>query len=474
MDLGIGGSNMKSIRTKMFLAFFGIILAIILVFIVFNAFLYKEYIIKKNELEFEKISKEISEIYYSNDDYLKSYIRNIAMNKGIQIDIVHTKTQQIVYSSRGYIKANGKNITFDLNNKSTFLLEDRLSRVNSDVGEVFIKSFRISNDYAIIMYKPFVMIYDRAASSTKFIILVSLFVILPGIILVNYTTKKHVKPILQLQKQTTLISKLDFSSRFESKKSDEIAILGENINKISDKLSSTINDLESDIEKLNRADDMRRQFLASVSHELKTPLSIISSYAESIKMGIVDKEDEEEYLSTIIEEASRLNDMVRKLTSTFKMQFVSKERLEEVDLSILLSDITQKHNRTNQHLIKLIVECDVKCVIDKKSIIQVMDNFIVNAQKHMEKNTQIIVTLSKKGSNARIGIFNNGTKIPEDRRNKIWDEFYKVDKARQRGEAGTGLGLYINKNIIEWHNGTYGFENKEDGVEFYVLLPSEA
>ncbi len=464
---------MKSIRTKMFLAFFGIILAIIIVFIVFNAFLYKEYIIKKNELEFENISKEISKIYYSNEEYLRSYIRKISINKGIQIDIIYSKTQEIVYSTRGYIKAFGKDVVFELDNKSNFLVENKTSKVDSEIGEIFIKSFKLSNDYTIIMYKPFVMIYDKVKSSTKFVMLVALFVILPGVILVNYTTKRHVRPILELQKQTTQIAALDFSSRFEPRNNDEISILGENVNKISDKLSATINELENDIEKLNRADDLRRQFLASVSHEFKTPLSIISSYAESIKMGIVDGQ-EEEYLDTIIDETSRLNDMVKKLTNTLKMGFVNKDNIELVDLSELINEVVDKHNRKDKELIRFVDKQNSKSKIDKKSIIQVLDNFIVNAKKHMNENTQIVITLDKKEDDAIISIYNDGSKIPEDKRNKIWDEFYKLDRSRKRGEAGSGLGLYINKSIIDWHGGAYGFKNKQNGVEFFFTLLREA
>ncbi len=464
---------MNSIRTKMFLAFFGIILAIIVVFIVFNAFLYKEYIIKSNELEFENISKEISKIYYSNDDYLKSYIRNISMNKGIQIDIIYSKNQTIVYSTRGSVKAFGKNVVFQLDEKSDIISKNTISKVDSEIGEIFIKSFKLSDDYTIVMYKPFVMIYDRVKSSTKFIMLVALFIMLPGIILVNYTTKRHVKPILELHEQTTKIAKLDFSSRFKPKNNDEISVLGENVNNISDKLSTTINELESDIEKLSKVDDLRRQFLASVSHELKTPLSIIRSYAESIKMGIVEDE-KEEYLDTIIEETDRLNDMVRNLTNTFKMRFVNAENLKKVDLAELINEVIDRHNKKDNDLIGFVINENSKSVIDKKSIIQVLDNFIVNAKKHMLVGTKIIITLDKRDDSAFISVFNEGSKIPEDKRNKIWDEFYKLDKSRKRGEAGSGLGLFINKSIIEWHEGTYGFNNKKNGVEFFFTLKTEA
>ncbi len=464
---------MNSIRTKMFLAFFGIILAIIIVFIVFNAFLYKEYIIKSNELEFEKISKEISKIYYSNDDYLKSYIRNISMNKGIQIDIIYSKNQTIVYSTRGSVKAFGKNVVFQLDEKSDIISKNTISQVDSEIGEIFIKSFKLSDDYTIVMYKPFVMIYDRVKSSTKFIMLVALFIMLPGIILVNYTTKRHVKPILELHEQTTKMAKLDFSSRFKPKSNDEISVLGENVNNISDKLSATIDELESDIEKLSKVDDLRRQFLASVSHELKTPLSIIRSYAESIKMGIV-KGEEDEYLDTIIDEVNRLNEMVRKLTSTYKMGFVNTENLTRVNLAELINEIADRHNRKDKGLIAFVINKNVSSVVDDKSIIQVLDNFIVNAKKHMTIGSKIIITLDKKEDNAFISVFNEGSTISEDKRAKIWDEFYKVDKSRKRGEAGSGLGLFINKSIIEWYGGTYGFNNKENGVEFFFTLKTEA
>ncbi len=470
MVLDTDGSNMNSIRTKMFSAFFGIILAVILVFVIFNAFLYKEYIIKKNELEFEKISKEISKIYASDPDYAKKYIRTVSINKGIQIDIVSTLTQDIVFSTRGAVRAFGKSVVFDINNATNFLVKEKVKQVDSEIGEIFIKSFKLSDEYAIIMYKPLVMIYDRVKSSTKFILLVSLFVILPGVIIVNYITKRHVKPIVYLQKQTSRIAALDFSDRFEAHNNDEIAILGQNINTISDKLSATINELENDIEKLSRADNMRKQFLASVSHEFKTPLSIISSYAESIKMGIVDGE-EEEYLDTIIDETNRLNEMVKRLTNSLKMGFVSKDHLEVINVYHLINDVVERHNRKDNDLIVLGGNANCFSLIDRKSIIQVLDNFIVNAKKHMLSNTKISINVDKKDDQVIVKIFNKGKRIPEDKRNKIWNEFYKIDTSRVRGEEGSGLGLYINKSIIEWYGGNCGFINKKDGVEFYFTLP---
>lgn len=340
----------------------------------------------------------------------------------------------------------------------------------------------LEGNTSIILSKPIGILMDNVKSSNDFIIMASCISIIIGGIVVYFLVDKQTKPIVILHKQTEKIAQLDFTDRFEIKGKDEIAKLGENINNISDELSQNINalqkaneKLQSDVDILTEVDIMRKQFIAAVSHEFKTPIGVIKSYADGIKYGIADNEYErKQYLDVIIDESDRMTKMVKDLVQLMKMDLKEyKIEKESVNISKFLSGRNERYKGImKDKQIALITQKaqDINVLMDISRITQVIDNFISNAIRHTPKGGAISIWAEKVKEGVRISVKNTGSYIEEEKLSYIWDSFYKIDKSRSRDMSGSGLGLSIVKGIMESHGGKYGVSNTDDGIVFFIVL----
>lgn len=321
----------------------------------------------------------------------------------------------------------------------------------------------------------------NANISARFFLVAAGISALAGGVMIIYVTNRITQPIRQLTEISERMTNLDFDAKYEVKsdKNNEIDRLGFHMNQMSNKLESTIselktanNELKKDIEKKEKIDEMRKEFLANVSHELKTPIALIQGYAEGLKMGINDDaESKEFYCDVIMDEANKMNDMVKKLLSLNELEFGNTPvQMERFDISELIYNFLQSMELIlEQNGIK--VECEVKRPIyvwaDELQIEEVFRNYITNAINHASGEKIIRITAEKQEESIRISVFNTGNPIPEDSMPYIWDKFYKVDKARTREYGGSGVGLSIVKAVMEGINQKYGVKNQENGVTFY-------
>lgn len=301
-------------------------------------------------------------------------------------------------------------------------------------------------------------------------------------IILFFATRSVVRPLEELSKIATKMSHLDFGVKYPVKTKDEIGELGQSINVLSEKLEKTISDLKSannqlhtDIEQKVQIDEMRKEFLSNVTHELKTPIALIQGYAEGLKDNITeDLESREFYCDVIIDEASKMNKMVKKLLTLNQIEFgnnmVELERFDIVALvrSVLeSSDILIKQNEI-QLLFQQVEPIDVWA--DEYMIEEVVTNYLTNAIHHAQNEKVVAIRIIKEENVVRFSVFNTGDPIPEEDIEKIWIKFYKVDKARTREYGGSGIGLSIVKAIMESHNKPYGVINHTNGVEFWFEL----
>ncbi len=308
-------------------------------------------------------------------------------------------------------------------------------------------------------------------------------IVASGIMLV--ASGRVVRPIKQLSEIAKRMSALDFTSKYEGRSHDEIGELGESINTLSEKLEETISDLksvnnrlQSDIEQKIQVDEIRKEFLANVTHELKTPIALISGYAEGLKDCINDDaESRDYYCDVIIDEAGKMNTMVKKLLTLNQIEFgnqiIELKRFDicEVIRSVLnASDVLIKNKGA-----KLLVNAKgpINVWADEYMVEEVFTNYLTNALNHCENEMIVDVKAETKGKTVRISVFNTGKPIPEEDIDKIWIKFYKVDKARTREYGGSGIGLSIVKAIMEAHNKPYGVINHSNGVEFWFELDSD-
>ena len=275
------------------------------------------------------------------------------------------------------------------------------------------------------------------------------------------------------------VSKLNFNMKYRDSGNDEISMLGNNMNILSERLEVTIselksanNELQKDIQEKTEIDEMRTEFLSNVSHELKTPISIIQGYAEGLKESVNDdSESRDFYCDVIMDEAKKMNKMVQKLLTLNQIEFGNHMvEMERFDLVMVIDQILNKTSMLFQEKNANIIFDNRKQIYvwaDEFQIEEVIVNYISNAANHLANDNIIKITLEEKENVIRCSVFNTGKHLPDSEIEKIWDKFYKVDKARTREYGGSGIGLSIVKAIMTSMNKECGVRNIENGVEFW-------
>ncbi len=291
-----------------------------------------------------------------------------------------------------------------------------------------------------------------------------------------YYSKQIAKPLLRINDTTKKIAHLDFTEKIPITSKDEIGDLSENINTLSNKLHSHIGQLEEDIEKERKLENTRKEFIAGVSHELKTPLSIMKSCISILKDGVAEHK-KDYYFQAMEKEVDKMDILILDMlelakfeSGTYNMKmdsFYIDGVIEEI-CEQLSSEIEKKELSVHKHI------CPAEVVGNQNRIEQVIVNFLTNAIRYTQNKENIIISTIDEKDRIKVCIENKGAHIEEEQLDKIWDRFYRVDAARQRSQGGTGLGLAISKNILELHNAEYGVKNTKDGVLFYFYLPKKA
>ena len=220
---------------------------------------------------------------------------------------------------------------------------------------------------------------------------------------------------------------------------------------------------------------MRKEFLDNVSHELKTPIALVQGYAEGLKEGINDDpESMEFYCDVIMDEASKMNKLVKNLLTLNHLESGRDEIvMERFDLTALIQGVLSTMDiMIQQKEAKIIFEEEKPVYVwaDEFKTEEVVTNYVSNALNHLEGEHEIEIKILKEESTVKVTVFNTGTPIPEEDIPKLWNKFFKVDKARTREYGGSGIGLSIVKAIMEGMNQKYGVVNFDNGVEFWFTL----
>lgn len=275
---------------------------------------------------------------------------------------------------------------------------------------------------------------------------------------------------------------LDFSEKCYIRREDEIGNLSNTLNFLSENLNEALTSLkeaniklENDIEKERALEKMRKEFVAAVSHELKTPISLIEGYAEGIKDGIFESDNKDYYIDIIIDESKRMGNLVYDMLDLSQLESGNFKLVKEEFFAHKLIESTIKRFsapiENNFIDFKLNLEQDIKIYADWRRMEQVLINFITNAIRHTGEHGYIKISLEKLGNNkALVYVENSGKQISEDEMDKIWSKFYKIDKSGNRKLGGTGVGLAIVKNILMLHGYDYGVKNINNGVRFYFIV----
>lgn len=325
-------------------------------------------------------------------------------------------------------------------------------------------------------------IRDSVRLTNRFLAYIGMVAIFASGIIIWIVSKKITKPILQLAEISDKMAHLDFETEYAGTDKNEIALLGENINRMSKALENTIselktanNELQKDIQKKIELEQMRTEFLSNVSHELKTPLAIIQGYAEGLQEGISDDEESRNlYCNVICDEATKMNVLVQKLLTLNQLEFGNEPvTMERFDLITLIRNQIQVADillRQNEIRIQMSEQEPIYVWGDEFKVAEVFSNYLSNAIHHCKDDKIIDVRFVKQNGKVRTICFNTGEPIPENSLEHVWEKFYKVDKARTREYGGSGIGLSIVKAIMESMNQAYGVDNYTNGVAFWFEL----
>ena len=369
-------------------------------------------------------------------------------------------------------------------NKQYQLLKKTDTRLDS---EYLVLVGVLENRDMVLMRTAVESIRESAAISNRFLLFAGAAAIVASILVAFFTTRHITKPLQQLTDISKRMVDLDFNAKYESDQSNsyEVEELGNHINRLSENLERTISELKTanvelqdDIEKKIQIDEMRKEFLSNVSHELKTPLALIQGYAEGLQECINDDaESREFYCEVIIDEADKMNRMVKKLLTLNQLEFGNDQVImERFDMTELIRGVANSTKiLMEQKGIRLELENSEEAWVwgDEFKVEEVITNYMSNAINHADGEKLIRVFYTRSEDKLRVSVFNTGQPIPEEDIEKIWVKFYKVDKARTREYGGSGIGLSIVKAIMDSFHQRCGVINHEDGVEFWMELATK-
>jgi len=481
----------KSVRFRLFIVLCVVIMFLVMCLVAINSLILGNFYIYSKTNTIKEVFAAIDNYYTEPnlDIDLDEELKKISFRNNFDI-LIRTDSNLILFSTdrnfwanlnmiennKEYIE-NEKNIIFKNEKMTIRNIEDSNSTLN-----YILLTGELTNGYKLYIRLPIAPIEENVRISNNALLIIGFLTILVAAFIVSFISRKFTTPILQLNDITKKMANLDFNQKYRiSDSDDEINELGKNINKMSDKLETTINqliennrELEKDIEEKSKIDEMRKQFISDVSHELKTPISLIQGYAEGLVENInSDDESRKFYAEVILDESNKMDLLVKQLLELMKLEYGKTFDNKNFDIVELINEVIRKCN-------VMLEDNKIEVIFDEKEPInvnadefyieQIITNYFTNAIKHakmINNKKQIIISTKEHNNKIRVFVFNTGDNIPQEELHRIWGRFYKIDSSRNRDNSGSGIGLSIVKAIQNNYQNEYGVENKKEGVEFY-------
>lgn len=485
-----------SIKKQMIAIFIGLLACMVVALLVINMTFLEPYYIQNKEKSFREMYETLNQVAQDqsySDEEVSSDVAKQAERNNLSFLIIDETTgnkytnvynQEMLFNQLlGYVINQSQQNAEILESTDAYQMLQAKDPWNETEYLVMWGNFEDGSQF--LMRSPLESMRESAAISNRFLIYIGSVLILAAGALVWYFSKKLTDPIRELANLSDKMANLDFEAKYTSGGKNEIGELGANFNRMSSRLESTISELKKannsllkDIEQKEKMEEMRNEFLGNVSHELKTPIALIQGYAEGLKDGVNDDaESRDFYCDVIMDEAMKMNQMVKNLLTLNQLEFGDEDiSFERFDLVALIRGVLQSMEiLAQQDELKIIFrqESPVYVWADEFKTEQVVRNYVSNAFHHASGDKVIEVKIQKEGKKARTSVFNTGTPIPEEDLKHIWEKFYKVDKAHTREYGGNGIGLSIVKAIMESFHQEYGVKNYDNGVEFWFELDVE-
>lgn len=460
----------------------------------YSSLFIEKYYTSTKQSDIKNVFYELKEIVQNDKDISESdnvkKVNHICETSGVTLILVDETGKTVYdYGAGNMLADRWRDMIFGqsktpvvLEQTNEFVIQSTVDKLSSSkYYELY--SFLDSGNSVIIRMS--VESFKESISITnQFYLWIGIAAIVLITIVMLIVANRYTTPLLQLADISRRMSHLDFNAKYTGRHNDEIGILGESMNDMSQKLERAISELKSanielqkDIAKKEEVDEMRKEFISNVSHELKTPIALIQGYAEGLQDGMAENpEDAKYYCEVIIDEAGKMNRMVKNLLTLNQLEFgTAQVHMERFDIVSVVSGVIQSMKikaEQEQVTVQFDSTNPISVWADEFQIEEVITNYLSNAFNHVDENKLIKVEIVEKNGIVRVSVFNTGKQIPNEELENIWIKFHKVDKARTRAYGGNGIGLSIVKAIMDRHNKKYGVINHPDGVEFWFELDS--
>ncbi|MDO5426148.1 MAG: HAMP domain-containing sensor histidine kinase [Eubacteriales bacterium] len=337
-------------------------------------------------------------------------------------------------------------------------------------------------NFYIYIYEYTTVIRRSIDYVNNFLKMVLVIALAAGCLFAWFLSGKLLRPLERIRLVSEKLAKGDYSVRIEEKvSSEELSQLTASINQMADKIQKDMNDLNNYNYLLLRQnrdmaefEENRKKFVRNVTHELKTPLAIISSQVEMLEIE-KDEESRAYYFGSIMEEVDKMSGLISDLLHTsFEESVIPNSRMVKGDLSEKIRDLVPKYEiwvKSKGIRCNVSVEEGCFAVFDSTQIELAVNNYVMNACSHTAKGRSILLTLRKEETAIFFSVYNDGAQIPSEDLDQIWNQNYQSRENRHNSDE-VGLGLYIVKDVMRLHQGSCGVENRKQGVEFWFRIPN--
>ena len=503
----------RSIRFKFFVAISAVTLVFIGVLLILNLFFYEDYYMLMRRGELRDAYQGIRNSYSGDIEKMMTVLDNYESQTAIRMAVV-CSDGTVLYTSfntrsdegnadtqnpfqlpdfdlldqqrRGYtiLQSIAQNVSWNTLDSHSYQF---LNVTLWDNDQYLCLAGVLDNqaDKCLFAYMPYAYIEQNSSLNLVFLVIAGGCALLICLIFAYGVSRWFSRPLIAMAGLADRMSELDFSTKYQGRSTDEIGQLGQSLNRLSAYLEQTIRELRQSNEQLaqeikekERIDNMRQEFIVNVSHELKTPIALIQGYAEGLTAGVADDpEDRKYYCDTIADEADHMNKLVMQLLNLSRLELGAEQTYsEDIDLHELCAEAVRKTAVLCESR-GLTVEYDDTCITvrtDGDLLDQVLMNYLSNAIRYTVDGGKIKISAKQTGDCVRLTVFNEGDGLPEEELPKIWEKFYRTDRARTREAGGTGIGLSLVRAIADTLHGSCGVENVEGGIVFWFELSASA
>ncbi len=456
-----------SFRWKVIAAFLAIVFVSMIALTVMSSVLLKPVFVSNSKKMMLDYTNKISVTLTDEPERVEAVLEELNLSYGIRTYIVdekgvirysYQKNQTNIQKPRykRHIELYDKKRTED-----NYYFKELIDKIDNVKKIIYVSKVE---DYYVVMNKAVKGIEEDIKIVSIFIMIMGCSIAVIGTAVWSVFAKSFTDAMKKMSRITKEMSELNFEEKINHKSKDEIGILADSIDTLSDELKNSIEELKKDIEH-------RKRLVRDISHELKTPITTVKGYLESIQLITEDNERLQRYCRIANEECDEINSLVEEMLDMSRMEseeyICDKEAVSSKDIEQILKNKIEAEYPSQKICMSFeIGELMCNSVLLSRAVM----NYVKNAVKYGEKDKVIIVSGALYDGRYVFSVMNEGAAISEDEKAMIWDLFYKNDKSRRR-DSSHGIGLAMVKRIAEIHNGDVGVESKDGKNRFYLSVP---